>query len=115
MFAAMRSERMEALHLFSDPATGLEAVVAIHNTRLGPALGGCRYLAYNSLDEAAMAQLRIDTIYVAPHLLTDDQERMLENAAADAKKRTGTLRHWGARWPGNGARGRACRHNDKQT
>lgn len=41
--------------------------------------------AYNSLDEAAMVQLRIDTIYVAPHLLTDDQERMLENAVVEGR------------------------------
>ncbi|ONM43560.1 amino acid dehydrogenase [Halopseudomonas pachastrellae] len=59
MFAAMRSERMEALHLYSDPATGLEAVVAIHNTKLGPALGGCRYLAYNSLDDALADAMRL--------------------------------------------------------
>ncbi|MGI3129635.1 Leu/Phe/Val dehydrogenase [Halopseudomonas pachastrellae] len=59
MFAAMRSERMEALHLFSDPATGLEAVVAIHNTKLGPALGGCRYLAYNTLDDALADAMRL--------------------------------------------------------
>jgi hypothetical protein len=36
--------------------------------------------AYNSLDKSAMAQLGIDTIYVAPHLLTEPQRIMLEDA-----------------------------------
>lgn len=46
MFAMMESARLEALHIAHDPASGLKAIVAIHCTRLGPALGGCRYLAY---------------------------------------------------------------------
>lgn len=46
MFAAMETARLEALHLVQDSASGLCAVIAIHNTRLGPALGGCRYLPY---------------------------------------------------------------------
>lgn len=46
MFAIMEDARLEALHLALDPATGLKAAIAIHSTRLGPALGGCRYLAY---------------------------------------------------------------------
>jgi valine dehydrogenase (NAD+) len=36
----------------SDPATGLRAIVAIHSTRRGPALGGTRWRAYASEDEA---------------------------------------------------------------
>ncbi|MEX6501369.1 Leu/Phe/Val dehydrogenase [Pseudomonas zhanjiangensis] len=46
MFSIMEDARLEALHLALDPGTGLKAVIAIHSTRLGPALGGCRYLAY---------------------------------------------------------------------
>ncbi|WP_017937149.1 Leu/Phe/Val dehydrogenase [Zestomonas thermotolerans] len=46
MFAIMEAARLEALHLAQDPATGLKAIIAIHSTRRGPALGGCRYLAY---------------------------------------------------------------------
>ncbi|QLC73926.1 Glu/Leu/Phe/Val dehydrogenase [Pseudomonas sp. LPB0260] len=46
MFAMMEASRLEELHLAQDPATGLKAVIAIHSTRLGPALGGCRYLPY---------------------------------------------------------------------
>ncbi|NWD89775.1 Glu/Leu/Phe/Val dehydrogenase dimerization domain-containing protein, partial [Pseudomonas sp. K5002] len=54
MFALMHSTRLESLHLSVDPATGLKAVIAIHNSRLGPALGGCRYLSYPD-DESAVA------------------------------------------------------------
>ncbi|MFZ3183486.1 MAG: Glu/Leu/Phe/Val dehydrogenase dimerization domain-containing protein [Pseudomonas sp.] len=46
MFAIMQAAGLEALHLAQDPHTGLQAIIAIHNTRLGPALGGCRYLVY---------------------------------------------------------------------
>lgn len=46
MFNVMEANRLEALYLAQDPATGLKAVIAIHNTRLGAALGGCRYLSY---------------------------------------------------------------------
>lgn len=59
MFAAMRAEKLESLHLFADEVTGLEAVVAIHNTRLGPALGGCRYQPYASVDEAIADAIRL--------------------------------------------------------
>lgn len=60
MFALMRSTRTETLHLAVDPATGLRAVIAVHNRRAGPALGGCRYLAYPD-DESAM----VDAIKLA--------------------------------------------------
>lgn len=36
----------------SDPATGLRAVVAIHSTALGPALGGTRFYPYASTADA---------------------------------------------------------------
>ncbi len=54
MFSMMQAARLEALHLADDPASGLKAVIAIHNTRFGPALGGCRYLAYGD-EKSAIA------------------------------------------------------------
>ncbi|WP_043307039.1 Glu/Leu/Phe/Val dehydrogenase dimerization domain-containing protein [Pseudomonas sp. ML96] len=59
MFAMMESARLEALHLAHDPATGLKAIIAIHNTRLGPALGGCRYLAYPDDESAVRDAIRL--------------------------------------------------------
>lgn len=47
------------LHIKMDAETGLRAIVAIHNTNLGPALGGCRFLEYDSFDGAMYDALRL--------------------------------------------------------
>src|SRR5215218_6876918 len=36
----------------NDPATGLKAIIAIHSTALGPALGGTRFYPYANTDDA---------------------------------------------------------------
>jgi leucine dehydrogenase len=59
MFSMMEAARLEALHLVEDPASGLKAVIAIHNTRFGPALGGCRYLAYADEQSAIADAIRL--------------------------------------------------------
>ena len=43
----------------NDPSTGLRAIIAIHDTTLGPALGGTRMQPYNSMDEALEDVLRL--------------------------------------------------------
>lgn len=43
----------------NDPASGLRAVVAIHDTTLGPALGGCRMWSYHNEREALDDALRL--------------------------------------------------------
>jgi leucine dehydrogenase len=42
----------EQLLFCNDNATGLRAIIAVHNTTLGPALGGTRMWAYNNELEA---------------------------------------------------------------
>lgn len=42
-----------------DQETGLKAIIAIHDTTLGPALGGCRFWDYESQDEALFDVLRL--------------------------------------------------------
>ncbi|WP_188036643.1 Glu/Leu/Phe/Val dehydrogenase family protein [Pseudomonas sp. EZ-C24] len=59
MFALMQSTRTQSLHLFVDPPSGLRAVVAIHNEQLGPAMGGCRYLAYADDESAVTDAIRL--------------------------------------------------------
>ncbi|KIU53589.1 amino acid dehydrogenase [Pseudomonas putida] len=59
MFALMQSTRAHSLHLCVDPATGRKAVIAIHNQRLGPAMGGCRYLPYPDDDTAMTDAIRL--------------------------------------------------------
>ncbi|RNA69753.1 Leu/Phe/Val dehydrogenase [Alteribacter keqinensis] len=43
----------------NDEDTGLQAIIAIHNTTLGPALGGCRMRPYANVDEALEDVLRL--------------------------------------------------------
>ena len=47
------------LHFKVDPETGLRAIVAIHNTKLGPALGGSRLKAYPTPFEALYDAMRL--------------------------------------------------------
>jgi leucine dehydrogenase len=42
-----------------DPASGLKAIIAIHSTALGPALGGTRFYPYASEEEALTDVLRL--------------------------------------------------------
>lgn len=43
----------------NDPETGLKAIIGIHDTTLGPALGGCRFWNYDSDEEALVDVLRL--------------------------------------------------------
>ncbi len=43
----------------NDPATGLKAIIAIHDTTLGPALGGTRMKPYETFEEALEDALRL--------------------------------------------------------
>ena len=49
----------EGVHFFTDSATGLRAIIAIHSTHLGPAAGGCRYWSYASETAALTDALRL--------------------------------------------------------
>jgi leucine dehydrogenase len=49
----------EEVVFFHDPPTGLRAIVAIHSTSLGPALGGTRFYPYESDQEALKDALRL--------------------------------------------------------
>lgn len=49
----------EQIVFCNDPTTGLKAIIAIHNTTLGPALGGCRMRPYQTMDEALEDVLRL--------------------------------------------------------
>ena len=47
------------IHFKVDPAVNLHAIVAIHNTHLGPALGGCRCVSYPSTQAAVLDATRL--------------------------------------------------------
>ncbi len=59
VFSHPEFDNHEHLSFFSDPETGLKAIVAIHNTSRGPALGGCRMFPYASDEEALRDVLRL--------------------------------------------------------
>ena len=58
-FDKLYSMGHEQVVFFSDPSCGLKAIVAIHNTTLGPSLGGVRLWSYKSEDEAVEDVLRL--------------------------------------------------------
>lgn len=47
------------LHLKMEASLGLRAIVAIHNLKFGPAIGGCRFIEYSSTDEALQDAMRL--------------------------------------------------------
>ncbi len=51
--------RFEGLAFFTHEATGARAIIAMHNSVLGPTLGGCRMLQYPSFELALTDALRL--------------------------------------------------------
>lgn len=50
---------LNELHFRYDKSSGMRAIIAIHNTRLGPALGGCRFISYPNDDAAITDVIRL--------------------------------------------------------
>ena len=59
VFEKLAEYRYEQLVFCHDKATGLRAIIAIHDTTLGPALGGCRMYPYASEGDAVVDALRL--------------------------------------------------------
>jgi leucine dehydrogenase len=59
VFSQLESSEHEQVVLCSDPESGLRAIIAIHNTVLGPALGGVRMWPYDNEAEAMRDVLRL--------------------------------------------------------
>ena len=59
IFKELNSRGHEQIAFFNDPYSGLKGIVAIHNTTLGPALGGCRMWNYKTEEEAIIDVLRL--------------------------------------------------------
>lgn len=52
-------DQHECVHFVHDEASGLRAIIAVHNTARGPALGGCRMWPYASSADALTDVLRL--------------------------------------------------------
>jgi leucine dehydrogenase len=59
LFESMQSLGHEQVVCCYDKSTGYRGVIAIHDTTLGPALGGCRFWNYASDEEAVTDALRL--------------------------------------------------------
>ncbi|GMA52441.1 leucine dehydrogenase [Alicyclobacillus contaminans] len=59
LFSYLEKYDYEQVVFCHDEASGLKAIIAIHDTTLGPALGGCRMWTYQSEDEAILDALRL--------------------------------------------------------
>jgi leucine dehydrogenase len=59
IFSQMQTMGHEQLLLSHDPSCGYYGIVAIHDTTLGPALGGTRFWQYGSTEEAITDALRL--------------------------------------------------------
>jgi leucine dehydrogenase len=59
VFSAPDFDSHEHVAFGHDPDTGLQAIIAIHNSNLGPAVGGCRMWPYADDDAALRDALRL--------------------------------------------------------
>ncbi|MBC1499330.1 Glu/Leu/Phe/Val dehydrogenase [Listeria weihenstephanensis] len=59
LFEKMEQYDYEQVVFCHDKASGLKAIIAIHDTTLGPALGGCRMWPYETEEEALEDVLRL--------------------------------------------------------
>ena len=59
VYAHKEFDDHQQIAFFNDRKSGLRAIIAVHNTNLGPALGGCRMWPYSSEEEALNDVLRL--------------------------------------------------------
>ena len=59
IFKLTKEYENASIHFKNCQKTGMQAIIAIHNTTLGPALGGCRFVEYNSTQDAIIDCLRL--------------------------------------------------------
>lgn len=83
MFDHPSHDRHEGVHMFSDQASGLRLIIAVHSTALGPAAGGCRMWDYQSGEAMLTDALRLS------------QGMSYKNAMADLPLGGGKAVIWG--------------------
>lgn len=70
VFSQIASRGHEQIVLCSDPQSGLKAIIAIHNTTLGPSLGGVRMWPYQTEAEAVRDVLRLSRGMTYKHAIS---------------------------------------------
>ena len=59
IFKDLKHDNYERVLFAQDELIGFHSITAIHNTKRGPALGGCRYFAYQTHDDQLTDVLRL--------------------------------------------------------
>ena len=59
VFNKVDFDNHEQVVFCSDKESGLKAIIAVHNTKLGPAVGGCRMWNYTTDEDAVTDALRL--------------------------------------------------------
>ena len=59
VFNRVEFDNHEQVVFCSDEESGLKAIIAVHNTNLGPAVGGCRMWDYANDEDAVYDVLRL--------------------------------------------------------
>ena len=59
------------IHIKIDSTTGLHAIIAIHSTKRGPAIGGCRFYSYNSVNLALKDAIQLSYMMTLKAAFTD--------------------------------------------
>ena len=71
VFARSEYDTHEQVDFVSDAPSGLQAIIAIHDTTCGPALGGCRMWPYPDADAALRDALRLSRGMTYKNALAD--------------------------------------------
>lgn len=59
------------IHIKIDSNTGLHAIIAVHSTKRGPAIGGCRFYSYHSIDLALKDAIQLAYMMTLKAAFTD--------------------------------------------
>lgn len=59
IFDLAKMHQFGKIHFKNCEKSGMQAIIAIHNTQRGPALGGCRFIEYPTTDSALIDALRL--------------------------------------------------------
>ncbi len=59
VFDQMHTHDFEHISFFCDPSIQFKSIISIHDTTLGPSLGGCRYYPYASEDMALIDVMKL--------------------------------------------------------
>ncbi|WP_430869487.1 Leu/Phe/Val dehydrogenase [Cupriavidus basilensis] len=71
LFGTGEGPSHERITLATDPESGLQAIIAIYSTSLGPAFGGCRYWTYPAESDAMTDALRLSQGMAYKNALAD--------------------------------------------